>query len=155
PRASLCPLTADGYRRDTDHFSGLVEVEATEEPQLDDLGFSWVALRQFLQRFVYCDQIARAVDDRAFGFLDSNNPDTAAVGTSCPAARHVHQDVAHQTSCHSDKVRPVLPAGFPPIDQSNERFVHECGGLEHMARPLAPEIPMREHAELRFDQRYE
>ena len=49
----------------------------------------------------------------------------------------------------------VLPTDVLPVQQANERFVHEGRCLKHVAGTLAPEIPAGKLAKLRVDERYE
>jgi hypothetical protein len=44
-------------------------------------------------------------------------------------ARLIHQDAPHETRRNGKEVRTVLPARRALIDQAQERFVHQPGGL--------------------------
>ena len=51
-----------------------------------------------------------------------------------PASGNVDQDVPHQPGRHRQEVGAVLPTDVPPVQQADERFVHQGRCLKHMAR---------------------
>ena len=52
----------------------------------------------------------------------------------------IDQDLSHQTCGHAEEMRPVCPGRILPVDQSKVDLVDERGGLQRVARVLAPEI---------------
>ena len=51
--------------------------------------------------------------------------------------REVAEDAPHQPCGHGEEVRAILPVHAARFDQAQVRFVHECGGLQAVARPFA------------------
>ena len=155
PGTSLCPLAADGDRRHPDHLRDLLQAEAAEEPQLDDVRLAWVTLGQCAEGVIYRHEITGAIGRHMVRRPDVHDLDAAPIATFLPPAGDVNEDVPHQPRRHRDEVGPVLPAHVAPVHQADERFVHQGCGLKHVPRTLAPEVPASQLAKLRVDERHE
>jgi hypothetical protein len=67
----------------------------------------------------------------------------------------IHEDTAHETGGHGQKMRPVLPVHPPDVDQAQIRLVHERRGLEAVPGALPGHAALRDPMELPLDQRDE
>jgi hypothetical protein len=155
PRTRLCPFAAHRDRRDPNHLGDLFQVEAAEEPELDDLRFSRIALGQLPPSVVYRHEVPGAFDSRFLSFGDLDDADFATIAAFCAPTGDVHEDVAHQSGGHGHEMGAVLPTDVLPVHQANKRFVHQGSCLKDMARTLTPEIPARQLTELCLHQRDE
>ena len=52
PRPGDAPFTLDGPFRDTEHFSGFLDAETTEETQFDDPALPRIKLREAIQGLI-------------------------------------------------------------------------------------------------------
>ena len=155
PGASLRPFAAHRDRRHFEHVRDLLQCEAAEESQLDDLRLARIAVGKLSKGVVQGHQLVGAVRRRVLRFRDRTDSDVPAVGPFRTPAGDIDQDVSHQSGRHGHEMGAVLPTDVTPVHQADECFVHERAGLKHMARALTPEIPARKLAKLRLNQRYE
>ncbi len=64
----------------------------------------------------------------------------------------VHEDAAHEVRCKPEEVRAALPVHRLLIHQPHEGFVHQRRALDRVVRPFAPQVPLRERAQLLVDE---
>ena len=64
----------------------------------------------------------------------------------------IHQDLAHQPGGHAQEVRPVLPVDAGLIHQPQIGFIHQGGGLQGMAGPLAAHGAVGDAPEFALDE---
>jgi hypothetical protein len=155
PGTRFRPLAADRDRRNPDHLRDLFQIESAEKPQFDNPCFPWIVFGQLPQGVVKGHQVAGPLVRRMFCRREIDDQDTGPSRTFRSPPRHVNQDVPHQPGRHGQEVGTVLPTDALPVQQANERFVHEGRCLKQMIRTLAPEIPAGKPAKLRFDERHE
>jgi len=76
---------------------------------------------------------------------------TTASFLRLPGSRKVHEDPAHQSGGHSQKVRPILPVYVLCIHQPQVGLVDEGGGLEAVARSFPADAPAGDPLQLLMD----
>jgi hypothetical protein len=54
----------------------------------------------------------------------------------------VNQNAPHHLRGNAKEVRPVLPLDLTLINQPDERFIHQCRGLQRVSGTLFPHVPM-------------
>jgi hypothetical protein len=67
-------------------------------------------------------------------------------------AGEIDEHPAHRSRRDGQKVPAVLPVDPMRVRQADERFVHERGGLERVAGPLAPHVVSRLTPQLGVEQ---
>ena len=74
----------------------------------------------------------------------------------CAACRTASSiNAPHETRGQGQKVRAILPANATKIDQSNEGFVDEGGGLQRVIVTLATHLETGEATEFLVDDRHQ
>jgi len=58
--------------------------------------------------------------------------------------------VPHQPGGHAQELRPVLPVHLRLVHQLEVGFVHQRGGLQGVALPLHPHVPMGDAPQFAF-----
>ena len=75
------------------------------------------------------------------GVLDELGHSTKAVLEELGyGASEIDEHPSHRSRSYREKMPPVLPIDYTRVRHANERFVHERGGLEGVAGPLAPHV---------------
>jgi hypothetical protein len=72
-----------------------------------------------------------------------------------PFARLVHEDAAHRAGGQAEEVGPVLDPGAPLVDQAQVGLVDEGRRGDQAARPLPPELAVRQAVERLVDERHQ
>jgi hypothetical protein len=89
------------------------------------------------------------------GRCDIDDADAVPIGTLRSPPRDIYEDISHQPCRHRDEVRSILPTDVLPLQQSDERLVHQRRCLQHMSCTLTSEIQPSKPAKLSFDERDE
>ena len=85
--------------------------------------------------------------------VGERDPDgTAASLLILPGSREVHEDAAHQSGGHREKVRPILPVHVLRIHKPEVGLVDESGGLEAVARSFAAHAASGDPLQLLMDE---
>src|SRR5439155_8126253 len=75
------------------------------------------------------------------------------VANALPPSRFIDKNSAHCLPSGSKKVRPILPRGLSVSAKAHPCFVHECGGLECVARCFLSHLDRGEFAEFVVNER--
>jgi len=148
PNLGGAPVAPDRDRRDLEHLRRLVDGEAAEKAQFDDLGFSSVDARELVQSIIEGDEVDGRVVAHDGGFVQRDVLHTAPTFEIVPS-RALHEDATHQLRRDGEEVRPILPPHPLVIDETNVGLVDERGRLQTVGGTLAFHVEACQAAELR------
>src|SRR5262249_31887000 len=166
PGAGEGPVALGGAQRNVEGLRRLLEREAGEEVELDDLGHARLLSVEVFQGFVESDQllVRRRADQLALEQI--NALPVAAALEALLRARLLDQDAAHRFRGGEKKVATVgkrsrpgsaspVSILLPALHQSQVRFMDQGRGIERLPRLLVRELLGRQFAQLLVDQRQE
>lgn len=134
---------------------GLARFEAGEPAeiaQLDDLRLTRVEHLKAFHGGVERQDRNRVRVRRGDGAGERHVLPVAAAFERMFAPRVLHQDPAHHACRDAEKMRAILPVHVG-LDQPQIGFMNQRCGLQRMSRGLTPELPPRQPAQLRIDER--
>ncbi len=158
PRPRQFPIPHHSLRRDAEGLSGFFDAEAAKKAQFDYFGLPWIKLREGEQSIVKGDQFPGALRRvRNFVEIESQrmrDPLAPATALFCrPRSRSIYQDAPHQLRRNREEMGAVLPVKLAYRRQPQIGLVDQRGGLERMARPLAPHAARGKAAKFVMHQR--
>src|SRR5262245_8628795 len=136
---SLRELQVTAYCRYTDIYrvGNLFHAHSPKKPELRDLHLSRIDCGKTRQRFIERNDIddshLRRAGDR---FFEWNPFDFAPSLDRAFFSGIIDQNSSHYLRSRAIKVLPVLPIDLLDIDQFEECFINECGGLQRVAYRL-------------------
>src|SRR6202522_71692 len=101
-----------------------------------------IVQRDQVDLFLYWDDenlVERSLSARQIPFLRSSPP------------RVIHQNAAHDPRSDREKMSPVLPLRLVLGAQAEIGFVNQRGGLQGMSLAFAPQMVVRQTAQLLID----
>jgi hypothetical protein len=132
PDPGGCPFPLHCTEGDAQQLGDLLEGEAGEEPQLDEVCLLRVELGEPGKSFVQSDHIEVSrlgkIEDLVQGDLDSPLPPLlrpASLGV-------VREDPPHEKGCNAEKLLPVLPLDDPLTLEATIKLADQSGWLEGM-----------------------
>src|SRR5207248_2689762 len=107
----------------------LLNAQAAEESELNDLGPAGVDCREGSERVVEGHQVGPATSRDIRNFIEIDPRLLAATLCRGASPRVVEQYVSHNARGDGEELRPMLPVDVSYIDQAQIGFVHQAGGL--------------------------
>ena len=158
PRAGEPQLMSDHVNRAADRQRDLLGCHPAEVVHLDRLGEVGVLTFEPFERPVQVEQLELFGSTGAL-YLDLAIPRHARLASPALAggtrARVIDQDLTHHPRHERQKVCPVGDVRFGVVEQLEERFVDQGGGLERMSRGLALHEGARNPPQLAVDERHQ
>src|SRR5262249_34257904 len=163
PGAGEGPVALGGAQRNVEGLRRLLEREAGEEVELDELGHARLLSVEVFQGFVESDQllVRRRADQLVLEQIDALP--VAAALEAFLRARLLDQDAAHRFRGGEKKVATVgkrprpgsaspVSILLPALHQPQVRFMDQGRGIERLPRLLVRELLGRQFAQLIVDQ---
>ena len=133
-RARIGPIPLRRRRRDTQHIRRFLDRQAGKVPQLHQLRFSAVVLRQRVEPVVDRQHLLVFCGSRDLHVIHVHARHAATVTCCAAPPCTVDQDPPHRLRRCAEEMRSVRK---PLITQPQPRFVHERRRLQRVARPFA------------------
>jgi len=134
------------------HFRRLLDTQAAEKAELDDVTLPLIAGRQGFQREVQRDDVNGRFGrpDRLLVERYLLRPGAALL--KAPGSGVIHKNAAHQLGRDAKEMRAILPSKVLRAGQPNEGFIDQCCRLKGMVAPLAGHVSPSQSPELGLDE---
>ena len=141
-------------RRHAERLRRLVDRQAAEEAQLDDLRLAGILGGEPVEREVDGEHVGSGLARRHVDAVERDaNHVRAAAAIGAAAARDVHQHPSHHLGRDAEEVLAVLPPDGVPSEQPQAQLVDERGRLQADGGPLAHQVAGRHPVQLFVDER--
>src|SRR5215510_5026015 len=95
PGSRSSPFTLHGCRRNLHHFCRLLDVQAAEEPQLNDFALARIHFRKLFERIIERDQLSGSTRRHQSRFVKFDLASTRPALGVTMASRVVDENVSH------------------------------------------------------------
>jgi len=151
------PFAFHRRRRDTQRGRGLLDGQAAEEAQLDELRLIGIDLLKLGQRAIEVERID-GIDRRSWrrnGVVQLERQFTFSPFLPQLSARVIDEDTPHQLRGNREEMPTILPVDLALAEQLHVGFVDDHRGLEAIVAPFAREMARGQRVQLVIDQRDE
>jgi hypothetical protein len=147
------PITRYGIRRDLQDNGCLFNSQASEEPQLNDSALALVHARERVKGLVNGDKIVSVLVRDRQSLVERDAYRLPAAFLVALRSCRIDEDAPHQSRCHRQEVRAVLPTDVLHVEQTNVGLIDERRGLQTVAYPFARHEVARNPVQLRVNDR--
>src|SRR5678815_4423809 len=143
------PFAPDRVDRGPESFSGLLETQSAEKPQLYDLALTRIDSGQRCQRIIKPYQIRSGILRDNERFVERDTQCATAALLVLMSSRVIHKNAAHYPCRDREEVGAILPVDPSDIDQANVSLVKERRGLQCVIGTLVGHITVGESVQVR------
>jgi hypothetical protein len=98
---------------------------------------------ELFQSIVQRDQLTGSLNGKDKRFIEGKIPFCSAAFACTVGAGVIDQNPSHKAGCDAEKMIAVFPSQIFLFEETDERFVHEAGGLQRVIWPLTTHIIRR------------
>jgi len=149
PRFRHPQVTPHRNRRNIERLGDFFHRKSAKVAQFYRLALSRIELLQGAETKVQSDELRTSLLLKADRLIERYRESCAFPRVS--ATRVVHQDLTHQTRCHAEKMRPVLPVGVLMIHKPQVSLIDQRRRLQSVALTLFSQVTRRKQTKLLID----
>jgi hypothetical protein len=136
------PIALDASGRATDRLGDLLNPQADEETEHDDVVKQWIGLLELSEHFIQREQIGIGVVARREGHIQRDSLAIAAAFQGVALTSLIDEQASHGLSDGREEMSPALPLRLRGREDAQEGFVNEGSGLHHPAGVLESHLRM-------------
>jgi hypothetical protein len=140
PRARHRPIPLDRPLGDTEYVCRLLDGQAAEDSELDDLSLPRIERRQLIQDLIDEEQFVGTAVRIGQHVFNVQLRASRRAALRVRGARVVDENPAHRACGHGVEVRTALPVDRRPADDPQVDLADECRRLQRVARSLGVEL---------------
>ncbi len=133
PGAGVGPIAVGGGARDTQDFGRLLDGQAREVAELDQISFHPVLARELCEGFVQRDEICRGRLASQVCIVEVESLPTTAMLEALLVTCPFDENAAHGLGRGGEEMGATVPIVVFCADKPDVRFVNKSGRLERLA----------------------